>query len=138
MVQTALDLDDYTQDVEAIARMEYGPKSGERLWEDAEAFYRHNGQLLHAHVRAAKVLQASDIPVSARFLTEFARWSTKLMGLMYELFAIYDGVPVAGDGGLKMPNASSAWLTRYLEMRGFDVRKATSKMDAVKKGKEGE
>lgn len=127
--QTTLDLDDYTQDVEAIARMEYGPKTGQALWDDAEEFYRHNGALLHAHVRAAQVLQDNGIPVSARFLTEFARWSTKLMGLMYELFAIYDGVPVKGDGGLKMPNASSAWLTRYLAARGFDVRKATSKMD---------
>lgn len=127
--QTTLDLDDYTQDVEAISRIEFGPKSGQALWDDAEEFYRRNGRLLHAHVKAAKVLQDNGIPVSARFLTEFARWSTKLMGLMYKLFDIYDGVPVDGDGGLKVPNASSAWLTRYLAARGFNVRKATSKMD---------
>ena len=64
--QTTLDLDDYTQDVEAIARMEYGPKTGQALWEDAEEFYRHNGAILHAHVRAAQVLQAARVLRVAR------------------------------------------------------------------------
>lgn len=126
-----IDTDDYTQDVAAVIAEESGPMTGEELRDEGAAFYAKNPRLLTAHERAAGVFQRRGIPVSARFLTEFARWSTKLMALMPELFDIYRSVPVdSPERGLKIPNATSPWLTRHLKSRGFDVREARSKMDA--------
>ena len=133
MTIMALDLDDYTQDVADVARRDFGPKTGDELRDEGEEFYRHNGALLHAHLKAARLLQERGIPVSARFLTEFARWSTKLMWLMPQLFEIYRDVPVTNpERGLKIPNATSAWLTRWLVGQGIDARKVRSKMDGAK------
>lgn len=124
-----LDLDDYTQDVAAVVRAESGPMTGEQLDDEGRTFYEANPALLKAHLKAARLLQDRGVTVSARFLTEFARWATKLTWLMPELYRIYAGVPVEGRGGLKIPNATSAWLTRYLRRQGIDASQNRSKMD---------
>lgn len=127
-----LNIDDFTQDVRAVVRAESGPLSGERLADEGKSFYDDNPELLDAHLAAARLLQDRGVTVSARFLTEFARWATKLTWLMPELYRIYIGVPVKGRDGLKIPNATSAWLTRWLRERGIDASRTRSKMDGAR------
>lgn len=124
-----LNVDDYTQDVAAVVRAESGPMTGERLADEGKSFYDDNPELLDAHLEAARLLQDRGITVSARFLTEFARWATRLTWLMPELYRIYAAVPVEGRDGLKIPNATSAWLTRWLQRQGVGASRSRSKMD---------
>lgn len=129
-----IDFDDYTQRVEDVARAERGPMTGDRLADEGRTFYDENPVLLKAHLEAARLLQDRGVTVSARFLTEFARWATKLTWLMPELYRIYAGVPVEGRDGLKIPNATSAWLTRWLRENGIRASRTRSKMDGDGRG----
>lgn len=125
----SVDVDNYAQDVRKVMRDESGPMSGERLADEGKSFYDDNPALLNAHLQAARVLQDRGVTVSARFLTEFARWATKLAWLMPALCSIYAAVPVNGRDGLKIPNATSAWLTRWLQGQGIKTSRTRSKMD---------
>lgn len=100
------------------------------LQERAEAYYRDNPELLHAMRRAARVMERRCGKVSARFLTEFARW-LRFMGWegMSELLGCFSGLHVAGEDVAAMPNAYSAYLTRLLEADGVNVTKSRSVLD---------
>lgn len=100
-------------------------------YEAAERYYRRNPALLEAHERAAEVMQRLCGKVSARFLTEFARWM-RFIGPegMHELLSCYEGVVVKGDPVAAVPNATSPYLTRVLERLGLKVTKARSVMDS--------
>lgn len=104
-------------------------RTGRELAESAEAFYDRNSELMSAHVRAARVFAERGFPVSARSLTEFARY-IRLLGAdgIQELADAYEGIDWDG-GEYSIANATSPYLTRYLERLGFKVSKARSKMD---------
>ena len=102
------------------------------IYTKSRLYYQRNPELLEAHVRAARVMEHYNRKVSARFLTEFARW-LRFLGWqgMYELLDCYRGVVVRGEDVAAIPNHTSAYLTRYLESQGVNVTKSKSRMDEV-------
>lgn len=127
MVQ--MSFDDYTLPVEEVIRQE-GKKTGEQLFWEAELFYRKNGDLLSAHVAAAKVFNRAGLPASARALSELVRLIS-MVGIdgVSELASIYSEVEWEREDPIKLPNHYSAWLSCFFEAQGFDVSKAKSVMD---------
>lgn len=102
------------------------------IYKESYEYYKRNPRLLEAHVKAAQVMMRYHGKVSARFLTEFARW-LRFMGVegMLELLECYRGIVVKGEDVAAIPNHTSAYLTRYLAEQGFNVTKARSRMDEV-------
>lgn len=100
-------------------------------YEAAERYYQKNPALLEAHKRAARIMQERCGKVSARYLTEHARWM-RFVGPdgMRAINECYDGVIVQGDPVAAVPNATSPYLTRVLEAEGLKVTKAKSVMDS--------
>lgn len=121
---------DFTRPVEDVIRDEPTTWDGESLFWQAEMFYQKNSALLAAHVEAAKVFERHDKTVSARALTEFVRYLNTLgPDGVAELARAYESVDWTRDEPYAIANASSAWLSRYLAMRGFDVSISKSKID---------
>ena len=124
-----VDADDLTLPLEEVMRHERGPLSGrEDAWR-AEQYYDSNKALLSCHFRAAAVLEEEGLPISAKFLTNFARYMTKYRRAAHKLVEIYAGCEIDGADDFKIPDFTTPWLTRYLEKAGYTVRKARSKMD---------
>lgn len=101
------------------------------LEDQARAYFEQNVPLMLAFKDAARVMQARNGKVSARFLVEFARW-LRFIGPdgMQELLGCFRGVVVRGEDVAAIPNAYSAYLTRALEDEGIRVTKARSVMDS--------
>ena len=87
-------------------------------------------------VNASRVMSDCGCATSARFLTEMARWIRALgpegFAALYQCFA---NVRIDKSGDYAIPNASSAWLTRFLakaneDYPGFRIRRASSVMDS--------
>lgn len=100
------------------------------IYAAARDYYEKNPALLDAHIRAARVMEHYRGKVSARFLTEVARWA-RFLGRngLSELISCYAWVSVNGDDVAAVPNSTSAYLTRVLEEKGFKVTKSHSRMD---------
>lgn len=131
-----IDFDDYTQDPVDVARkLEAGPKSADRIQEEFEIFYENNPDLLAAHIEAARVLNEHGITVSATFLTQFARWFSKMPYLLDVLLDCYRDVVVnkveALGSDFKIANTTATPLGRYLKKLGFKVRLSKSKLDEL-------
>ena len=129
MVTPLFDLDDMTQPLEAVVRKERAMPAGERLAAQFEEFYDANPELLGAHVDAARIIERAGLPVSARFLTDLARWMGSYWQVMPELIRIYGFVFVNAGPDYKVNNNTAAGLTRYLGSLGFKVTRRFSKMD---------
>lgn len=99
-------------------------------WERAEAYFDDNPAFLSAIERAAGVMQRRCEKVSARFIIEFARWLRFMSwdGMM-ELLECFSALRIVGEEVAAIPNAYSAYITRYLESKGYAVTKARSVMD---------
>ena len=96
----------------------------------AREYFDRNPRFLDALLSAARVMERIHGKVSARFLIEFARWLRFLdWDGMRALLECFRGVVVVGEDMAAIPNAYSAYLTRYLESRGVSVTKAKSRMD---------
>lgn len=127
---TQMTFDDLTVPVEQVIKQEGTAKTGEQLFWEAELFYRKNPRLLAAHVEAAKLFEEHRAPVSARALTEFVRYLKRLgVDGVQDLASIYEGIDWERDSPYAIANASSAWLSRFLDSKGFDVAKAKSVID---------
>ena len=100
-------------------------------WLRAKEYFERNRALLMGFEMAAGVMQRRMGKVSARGLLEFARWYRRLGNDgMYEMLTCFECVGhINGEDVAAMPNAYSAYLTRHLEGLGYDVTKATSRMD---------
>lgn len=129
MVDRQLSFDDYTYTVEQVIIAERRPMSGQDQAYLARQYYERNAELLSCHRRAASVIAEAGLPVSAKFLTNFARYMTKYREVAHRLVEIYAGARINGAEDYKIPDFTTPWLTRYLEEAGYPVRKARSKMD---------
>lgn len=129
MVGNQLDFDDLTKPLEEVIRAEKRRTSGEDDAWRARQYYERNAELLSCHRRAASVIAEAGLPVSAKFLTNFARYMTKYREVAHRLVEIYAGARINGAEDYKIPDFTTPWLTRYLEEAGYPVRKARSKMD---------
>ena len=127
-----LDYGRYDYDLWTVANAEKRPTRGEDLEEEGRLYYEANPDLLKAHERAAWTLEEYGLKVSARFLTELVRWLSKYWYALPALMECYRDVVVNARTDFKIPNATSPWLTRYLEGKGFEVTKSKSKLDEVK------
>ena len=129
MVGRQLDFDDLTKPLEEVIRGEKRKLSGsEKAWL-ARQYYDRNPELLSCHLRAASVIAEAGLPVSAKFLTNFARYMTKYREVAHRLVEIYAGARINGADDFKIPDFTTPWLTRRLEKAGYPVRKARSDMD---------
>lgn len=125
-----MSFDDYTLPVEAVIKQEGTKKTGEQLFWEAELFYQKNGELLAAHVEAAKLFRRKGLSVSARALIEFVRLLAALReDGVEEMLGIYSGILWEREDPIKHPNHYSAWLSMFLSALGFDVNKAKSVME---------
>ena len=109
------------------------PIEGERpsLQEQAAAYFDRNEPFLKGIERAAGVMQHRIGKVSARGIMEFARWYRRLGDDgMREMLDCFSGVfRIEGEDVAAVPNAYSAYITRYLGDRGYDVARSRSVMD---------
>ena len=126
-----LDYGRYDYDLWTVVNAERHPSTGEDIQDEGLAYYMANPDLLEAHEKAAWTLEQYGLKVSARFLTELVRWLSKYWYALDALRDCYRGVIVNHGHDFKIPNATSPWLTRYLESKGFDVTKSKSKLDEV-------
>lgn len=129
MVGGQLDFDDLTQPLEQVVRAERRKLSGKEKARLAEEYYERNPELLSCHLRAAYAIAEAGLPVSAKFLTNFARYMTKYRDVAHRLVEIYAGARINGADDYKIPDFTTPWLTRRLEKAGYPVRKARSEMD---------
>ena len=117
-----MDMTDYVRPTEM---------TGDELYESAKRYFDNNQELMDSIVRAARVMERKNGKVSARFLVEFARWLRRVgWSGMEELLGCFAWVHVNGEDVAAIPNSYSAYVTRYLEARGFEVTKSRSKMDS--------
>lgn len=126
-----LDYGRYDYDLWDVVRAEQVPTTGQTLKDEFEEYYGKNQSLLRAHRSAAQVINWAGLKVSARALTELARWLSYYWPVIEELVRIYAPVIIERGEQFKVPNVTSSGLTRYLERMGYDVTKAHSKMDEV-------
>lgn len=129
MVGRQLDFDDLTMPLEEVIRAEKHRTSGDDDAWMAQQYYERNAELLSCHLRAASVIAETGAPVSAKFLTNFARHLPKDRVAAHRLVDIYLGARVNGAEDYKIPDFTTPWLTRRLEEAGYPVRKARSKQD---------
>lgn len=131
MVGGQLDLDDLAQSLEEVVKHEKHRLSGEEKAWLAERYYRDNEPLLTCHLRAARIINQAGLPVSAKFLTNFARYMTKYPTVAHALVDLYCGVAVKAGEDFKIPDFTTPWLSRYLAKQGCMVKMARSDMDGA-------
>ena len=120
------------------------PRTGRQMAERAEWFYKRNPALMDAHFNAARVLADAGIPVSAKFLTEIARYLRRMdYATLKRLIECYEGVRIEKDGEYAIANESTAYLARRLQANladypNFCIRMRKSKMDKPPERLQGE
>lgn len=121
---------DYTLPVEAVIAKENEPDDGWKLFQHGESFYAKNGELLAAHKRAARVFQEHGVVVPPKFLTELARYFSRLgVDGMAKVAMAYFGIKWKRDNPFAISNDTTPWLGRFLQSLGFDVFTKPSKID---------
>ena len=131
-----LSLDDYTMPIEAVVRVENRPLTGEEMLDKGEYYYSKRPRLRDAHFQAAQLFNDNGKDATAKGQTNFARVVAALGRVAsHEMVDIYaDALGWERDEVFSIPDATTPYLTRLLESRGYRVTKAKSKLDKENDG----